>query len=88
MKSTFETSEDQNYTRNECSRVQVLNQSVGDALCDLLAVEAVLAARKMTIEDWDLMYEDMPSRQGKVKVKDRWETTLETSEDGNYTRNE
>ena len=50
---------------------QLYNQAVGDATCDALFVEAVLAIKGWTALDWDGMYQDLPSRQTKVKVQDR-----------------
>jgi len=58
---------------------RVLNQTVGDAICDFLAVEGVLRVLGMGIDDWDALYEDLPSRQPKVKVRDR--TLIETTGD-------
>lgn len=48
-----------------------INQTVGDAITDLLAVELILAMRSLSIVDWDLLYTDLPSRQLKVTIKDR-----------------
>jgi len=48
-----------------------INQTVGDAISDLLVVELVLAWRNMSVVDWDAQYTDLPSRQLKVAVKDR-----------------
>ncbi|KAI9030536.1 hypothetical protein DFJ74DRAFT_656965 [Hyaloraphidium curvatum] len=50
----------------------LINQAVGDAVSDLLAVEAVLVCRGWTLPDWDSVYDDVPNRQEKVKVKDRY----------------
>ncbi|GAU92282.1 hypothetical protein RvY_04382 [Ramazzottius varieornatus] len=50
---------------------RVINQTVGDAMADLLLVEAVLSLRGMSIRQWDEFYQDLPSRQLKVKVADR-----------------
>lgn len=50
---------------------QLFNQAVGDSTCDALFVEAVLAIRGWSIDDWGEMYEEKPSRQTKVNVKDR-----------------
>lgn len=47
------------------------NQSVGDALADLLLVETVLGARTWSLQDWDELYSELPSCQLKVKVRDR-----------------
>ncbi|XP_030637554.1 phosphoacetylglucosamine mutase [Chanos chanos] len=51
--------------------VNLINQTVGDALSDMLLIEAVLAVRGMGVQDWDAMYTDLPNRQLKVKVADR-----------------
>ena len=48
----------------------LVNQAIGDALSDLLLVDAVLFIKGWTIEDWDGLYQDMPSRQCKVRVRD------------------
>ena len=48
-----------------------INQTVGDAISDLLVVELILAMRHMSVADWDLLYTDLPSRQLKVTIKDR-----------------
>ncbi|KAJ3300251.1 Phosphoacetylglucosamine Mutase [Borealophlyctis nickersoniae] len=49
----------------------VINQAVGDALSDLLLVEAILVNQGRTFEQWDSAYTDLPSRQEKVKVARR-----------------
>lgn len=49
----------------------LINQAVGDAISDLLAVEAVLARLDWTLPQWDACYTDLPSRQLKVRVRDR-----------------
>ena len=46
----------------------LINQTVGDALSDLLMVEAFLACKKWSTVDWDAGYTDLPSRQEKVQV--------------------
>lgn len=48
-----------------------INQTVGDALSDLLLVELILSMKNMSIKDWDQLYQDLPSRQLKVTIKDR-----------------
>jgi phosphoacetylglucosamine mutase len=58
---------------------KLINQAVGDAISDCLAVEAVLASLNMTVEDWDNLYEDLPSRQGKIAISDR--TLIKCTED-------
>ncbi|XP_056604331.1 phosphoacetylglucosamine mutase [Triplophysa dalaica] len=51
--------------------VNLINQTVGDAISDMLVIEAVLAIRGMSVQDWDAIYTDLPNRQLKVKVSDR-----------------
>lgn len=46
-------------------------QATGDAISDLLLVEAILRAKDWTIEDWDAIYETSPSRLLKAIVPDR-----------------
>jgi len=50
---------------------RLLNQATGDALADLLAVEAALRVLGLDLAAWDAWYADLPSRQLKVKVPDR-----------------
>ncbi|GBG33793.1 Phosphoacetylglucosamine mutase [Hondaea fermentalgiana] len=58
---------------------QLINQATGDAMADLLAVEAILRADSMSLDDWDGFYTDLPSRQLKCQVADR--TAIKTSDD-------
>lgn len=51
--------------------INVINQTVGDAISDMLLIEAILAIKGMTIQQWDTIYIDLPNRQLKVKVADR-----------------
>lgn len=53
----------------ECS---LSPQTVGDAISDMLLIEAVLAIRGMTVQQWDAIYSDLPNRQLKVKVRTRF----------------
>ncbi|CAD6240483.1 unnamed protein product [Miscanthus lutarioriparius] len=50
---------------------QLINQAVGDALSGLLLVEAILQYKGWSFQNWCELYSDLPSRQLKVKVKDR-----------------
>lgn len=50
---------------------QLINQTVGDALSDMLLVEAVLAHKSYTGVEWDSLYVDLPNRLVKVVVDDR-----------------
>ncbi|TRY90845.1 hypothetical protein DNTS_020870 [Danionella cerebrum] len=51
--------------------VNLINQTVGDAISDMMLIEAVLAIRGMSVQDWDSIYTDLPNRQLKVTVSDR-----------------
>jgi phosphoacetylglucosamine mutase len=52
---------------------QLINPAVGDALCDMLLVDYLLksALGGWTLQQWNGMYHDLPSRMLKVKVQDR-----------------
>ncbi|XP_056687164.1 phosphoacetylglucosamine mutase isoform X2 [Spinacia oleracea] len=50
---------------------KLINQAVGDALSGLLLVEAILLHTGWSIQKWNELYKDLPSRQLKVKVVDR-----------------
>jgi phosphoacetylglucosamine mutase len=50
---------------------ETINPAVGDALSGVLVVESILRAKKWGLHDWDAIYEDLPSRQIKVRVRDR-----------------
>ncbi|THH01784.1 hypothetical protein EW026_g940 [Hermanssonia centrifuga] len=50
---------------------QLINQTVGDALSDMLFVEVVLAHKSYSGFEWDSLYVDLPNRLVKVVVADR-----------------
>ena len=58
----------------------VINQTVGDALSDMLLVEVVLAHRSYTGLEWDSLYVDLPNRLVKVVVADRYIFKTEDAE--------
>lgn len=58
--------------------IDIINETVGDALADLLATEAILATMNLTIEGWLNLYKDLPQRQLKVAVRDR--TLIQTTD--------
>ncbi|KAI9266831.1 hypothetical protein BDA99DRAFT_506785 [Phascolomyces articulosus] len=49
----------------------VINQTVGDAISDMLLVETILTNRQWGPEEWDQAYTDLPNRLVKVVVADR-----------------
>ena len=56
---------------NLINLTKVINQTVGDALSDMLLVEVVLAYRAFSGYEWDSLYFDLPNRLVKVVVPDR-----------------
>lgn len=55
----------------------LINQTVGDAISDMLMVEVVLAHKGWTLKDWVTTYTDLPNRLVRVEVanKDAFEAT-------------
>lgn len=49
----------------------LINQTVGDALSDLLLVEVILAHKSWGPSEWDLTYTDLPNRLVRIEVADR-----------------
>ncbi|CAB9497693.1 Phosphoacetylglucosamine mutase [Seminavis robusta] len=49
----------------------LINQAVGDAVSDLLLVDAILHIKGWDLKAWNQLYSDMPSRMSKLKVTDR-----------------
>ncbi len=82
-KVQYETPEKQQAQIRLVSFANLINQATGDAISDLLAVLGVLIASNITKEQWDKLYADFPSRQLKVKVKDR--SLITTTDDETRT---
>ena len=57
--------------RTLASIIDLFNQAAGDAISDMLVIEAILALKGLTVQQWDAIYVDLPNRQLKVKVADR-----------------
>ncbi|XP_071949216.1 phosphoacetylglucosamine mutase-like isoform X2 [Antedon mediterranea] len=77
-KSITSASEDSSLTEDKkqaavrlLNLMDVCNQTVGDAISDMLLVESILEARLWSLEDWNSAYTDLPNRLLKVKVEDR-----------------
>ncbi|NWV00528.1 AGM1 mutase, partial [Upupa epops] len=51
--------------------MDLINQTVGDAVSDMLVIEAILALKGLTVSQWDAIYTDLPNRLLKVQVADR-----------------
>lgn len=52
--------------------IDVINETVGDAISDMLAVEVVLQSRQWSIQDWEATYTDLPNVLKKLTVKVRF----------------
>lgn len=44
------------------------SQTVGDAISDMLVIEAILSLKGLTVHQWDAFYTDFPNRLLKVQV--------------------
>ncbi|KAI3690919.1 hypothetical protein L2E82_49132 [Cichorium intybus] len=62
--------EKQNAAKRLWAVSNLINQAVGDALSGLLLVEAILQHMGWSVDTWNQLYHDLPSRQLKVKVTD------------------
>lgn len=51
--------------------VDLINQTVGDALSDMLLVEVILAQKDYNVKEWLATYKDMPNKLIKVLVADK-----------------
>lgn len=70
QKSVF----DELQTKQDCKLLEFLrlaNQEVGDAVCDLLMVEAALFLLDMNLQDWADLYQPLRTRSVKIPVQDR-----------------
>ncbi|KAK7207594.1 hypothetical protein BZA70DRAFT_271708 [Myxozyma melibiosi] len=62
------------------SLADVINQTVGDALSDLLLVLTVLAHKSWGPSEWNMAYTDLPNRLVRVVVDDRFAFKTEDAE--------
>lgn len=51
--------------------IDLINETVGDALSDMLLVETILHDKGWDIIEWERSYNDLPNKQLKICVKDR-----------------
>lgn len=49
--------------------IDIINETVGDAISDMLLVETILHARGWDIAQWESCYTDLPNKLLKVTVK-------------------
>lgn len=48
--------------------IDVINETVGDAISDMLLVETILRAKGWDVQDWEAAYTDLPNRLMKVTI--------------------
>nr|XP_014098249.1 phosphoacetylglucosamine mutase [Bactrocera oleae]XP_036215048.1 phosphoacetylglucosamine mutase [Bactrocera oleae] len=51
--------------------IDLINETVGDAISDMLLVETILNQKGWDVKDWLATYDDLPNLQLKIKVQDR-----------------
>lgn len=69
-KSIFSVSEEaKNAIKKLQTVIDLINETVGDALSDMLLVETILHSKGWNIQDWEKTYKDLPNRLLKVSVK-------------------
>lgn len=51
--------------------MSLINECVGDAISDLLVVEAILSLRGLSLDQWESAYAELPSVQLKIPVPNR-----------------
>lgn len=51
--------------------IDVINETVGDAISDMFLVEIVLQSNGWNVKDWYNLYTDLPNLQKKIRVADR-----------------
>lgn len=57
--------------KNLLLTIDVINETVGDAISDMLLVEAILLDSGWDVRDWFNTYVDLPNLQKKISVADR-----------------
>jgi len=50
---------------------ELINQTVGDAISDMLLVEVILAHKHWGMQEWLGTYTDLPNRLVRIEVRDR-----------------
>ncbi|CAF1589008.1 unnamed protein product [Rotaria magnacalcarata] len=58
--------------------INLINETVGDAIADLLATEVILFILNMNLDQWLALYDDLPQRLLKVTVRNR--TMIQTTD--------
>ncbi|CAH8381428.1 unnamed protein product [Eruca vesicaria subsp. sativa] len=71
QKEMSEGSDEYNAVSRLVAVSNLINQAVGDAISGLLLVEVILRHMGWSVQKWNELYKDLPSRQVKVEVPDR-----------------
>lgn len=53
------------------STIEVINETVGDAISDMFLVEIILQSNGWDVKEWYNIYNDLPNLQKKISVTDR-----------------
>lgn len=61
--------EQQNTAKRLLQTIDVINETVGDAISDMFIVETILHARGWNLKDWLATYTDLPNLQQKINVQ-------------------
>lgn len=77
LKSEDSTDDQKSASSKLLLTIDLINETVGDAISDMLLVETILHAKGWDLKDWLATYDDLPNLQQKVLVQDRnvFETT-------------
>ncbi|GJQ87812.1 hypothetical protein Trydic_g18663 [Trypoxylus dichotomus] len=65
------TDAQRNAAKRLLNLIDLVNETVGDAISDMLVVETILYAKGWDVQDWEATYTDLPNKLVKVIVEDR-----------------
>lgn len=71
LNSDDSSEEQKNASNKLLLTIDLINETVGDAISDMLLVETILHSKGWDLKDWLRTYEDLPNLQQKVRVEDR-----------------
>ncbi|XP_055376879.1 phosphoacetylglucosamine mutase [Condylostylus longicornis] len=63
--------EQKNAANNFIDVINLINETVGDAISDMLLVETILHSKGWDVREWFDTYTDLPNKLLKIKVQDR-----------------
>ncbi|KAL1513777.1 hypothetical protein ABEB36_003142 [Hypothenemus hampei] len=84
IKNTYQTNnlspEQKDATLRLINIIDIINETVGDAISDMLLVETILHDKGWDIRQWEAAYTDLPNKLLKVTVQDRTVVTTTDAE--------